>query len=60
MFSWLIASIAIGGLIGYFMKDSKAGAAEGAATGFAILFSVLIKVILPIAFIVFLIKSCAG
>lgn len=60
MLTWLIIFIVIGGLVGYFMKDSKDGATEGAVTGGVVFMGILIKIVLPLALMVFLFKACFG
>jgi len=60
MFTWIIAFIVIGAIVGCFMKENKSGAVEGAATGFAAIYGIILWIVLPLLVIIFLFKSCTG
>jgi uncharacterized membrane protein (UPF0136 family) len=60
MIGGLIVFIVIGGLVAYFMTDSKEKAAEGAVTGGALFMGIIIKVVLPIMLMLFLFRACFG
>ncbi|MDP3467250.1 MAG: hypothetical protein Q8S11_02875 [Daejeonella sp.] len=60
MIGFLILFIVIGGLVAYFMTDSKEGAIEGAVTGGAVFFGIIVKIVLPLMLMLFLFKACFG
>lgn len=60
MITGLIAFIVIGGLVAYFMTNSKEGAVEGAVTGGVLFFGIMLKFVLPIMLMIFLFKACFG
>jgi uncharacterized membrane protein (UPF0136 family) len=60
MITGLIAFIVIGGLVAYFMTDSKEKAAEGAVTGGVLFFGIMLKFVLPIMLMIFLFRACFG
>jgi hypothetical protein len=59
MFTWLIIFVAVGSVIGYFVKDGKRGAAEGAVSGFAAFMVFATSVLVPLFIVVMLFRACS-